>query len=150
MARRRAQRISWSIAAVAALTMTTVGCAPNPDDSEGGMGLPVVGWFDDAPAGDTELSGTMRVADNGCFHLENGTTHQFIVWPDGFEHDGAQVRTASGGAIVDGDPVSGTGVVLSGSDATDAGGGPDSQLGQAIGYCAEGGDVVVLTEVTGG
>jgi hypothetical protein len=114
------------------------------------MGLPVVGWLDDPVSGDVTIAGTMRVADNGCFHLETDGVHAFVVWPDGFEHDGAQVRTASGDAIGDGDPVSGTGALLDGAAATEAGGGRDSQLGQAIGYCADGMDVAVLTSVTGG
>jgi hypothetical protein len=112
------------------------------------MGLPVLRWLHHRPTSDTAISGTMRVAGNGCFLLENGTQHMFIVWPDGFEDDGAQVRTLSGDPITNGDTVTGTGAVLQHDAATEAGGGRDSRLGQAIGYCAPGMDIAVLTEVT--
>ncbi len=132
--------------ALAAVALT--GCAA-PDDSEGGMGLPVVEWLDAPATGGSAVTGVLRVADNGCFHLESGEEHFFVVWPDGFKHDGAQVRTGDGTVIADGDEVSGTGTVLPHADAVEAAGG-DSQLGQAIAYCAEGTDILVLTTVTGG
>jgi hypothetical protein len=149
-------RTALLVAATLALTLAATGCAggpgsgpaSGPNGTEGGMGLPVVGWLTDPPVGDTALNGTMLVAENGCFHLDTEQGHLFVVWPDGFEHDGARVRTDQGLPIADGDEVSGTGVVLGAAAATDAGGGRDSQLGSAIRYCAGGADVAVLSEVT--
>ncbi|MFC0681792.1 hypothetical protein ACFFGH_28505 [Lysobacter korlensis] len=143
-------RVQAALGTAAVLLLAGTGCAGEAESAEGGMGLPVVGWLDEPTTGGTAISGTMRVADNGCFHLESDSAHLFILWPDGFEHDGAQVLTGDGAAIADGDELSGTGTVLANSDAVEAGGGKDSQLGQAVGYCAEGLDVVVLTEVTSG
>jgi hypothetical protein len=141
--------------AAATLILAAAGCAggpsglgSGPNGTEGGMGLPVVGWLTDPVDGDTALTGTMLVAENGCFHLETEQGHLFVVWPDGFQHDAARVRTDEGLPIADGDQVSGSGVVLDAAAATEAGGGRDSQLGQAIQYCAGGADVAVLNEVT--
>jgi hypothetical protein len=135
---------------VAAAVLALTGCAAETGSAEGGMGLPVVAWIEDPPAGNTPIAGTMLVATNGCFHLEVGTDHLFAVWPDGFEHDGDRVRTDNGTSITDGDPLQATGEIVVHDDAVALGGGKDSQLGSAIGYCAENLDVVVLSEVSVG
>jgi hypothetical protein len=122
-------------------------CTPQADDSEAGMGLPVVGWLPEPPAGGEPMTGTLRVASNGCFHLEIDDAQLFALWPDEFAHAGAEVRTDDGTLLGAGDPIQGTGAVLPHNTAVGLGG-PDSQLAQAIDYCAEDMDVVVLTEVS--
>ena len=137
-----------AFAAGAALLLGASACAPQPDDTEGGMGLPLVKWLPEPPTGGEAIAGTLLVASNGCFHLDIDGEHLFALWPDDFEHAGAEVRTGDGTMLGEGDSVEGEGTVLSHEAAVELGGGEDSQLGSAIGYCAEGLDIVVLTEVT--
>ena len=130
-----------------AVVVGASACAPQAESSEGGMGLPVVGWLPEPPADGEPIAGTMRVASNGCFHLDADGQHLFALWPDDFEHAGAEVRTGDGTMLGEGDSVEGQGTLVAHDAAVELGGGAESQLGSAIGYCAEGLDIVMLTEV---
>jgi hypothetical protein len=71
----------------------------------------------------------------------------WIVWPDGAEHDGAQVLLPDGTAVGAGDELVGTGGLVD-ADAFEDWSNPDSYLGAFGGFCEAGErGIVVLDEV---
>jgi hypothetical protein len=146
---RRSFRPTVVALAAVGVLLAAAGCTASnaPTDTEGGMGLPTVGWLTEEPQGGEAISGTLAIADNGCFSLATDDALLFALWPEGFEHGGAEVVTASGTRIGAGDEVEGTGVTLTVAEALQFSDGPDGRLGSALGYCSAESDVVVLSTV---
>ena len=152
--RQAAGRRTLKFALAGALALGATGCMtpwPPGEDTLGGPGLPRLRWLDQPPIGGTAISGTIRIADNGCMLLEMGTRRLFVLWPDAFDihkDDGSKVQTDSGHVIAPGDTVTGIGLVLRHDAAVKTGVEP---LTGQLGYCARGGqplDVLALTKVT--
>jgi hypothetical protein len=141
----RCCRAAAAILAVGGLLGALAGCV---SDTEGGMGLPTLHWLSEQPQGGEPVSGTLAVAENGCFQLATGDAVLFAVWPEGFEHGGAEVKTPSGGRIAAGDAVEGTGVTLDVAGVIELSDGPDGRMGSALGYCSAKTNVVLLLAVT--
>jgi hypothetical protein len=124
------------------LALALVGCVGN----EAGLNIPTENLVERPNAGSQPITGDMRTAANGCFHVIVDDVSHFVVWPEGFRQDSAVVIGTDGSRYSGGDPLSGTGWVRSVDDVVAAADGPDGYMGAVTGYCAEEGEQVVVFE----
>src|SRR5688572_19242197 len=122
-----------------------VAITRDASDSEAGLGLPTENLVERPPADSTPIAGTLHVARNGCFHLDaDDGSRYFVVWPEGFRSDAAEVVAPDGVRLGDGDPLSGDGWARDAGDVIAAADGPDGYMDSVLGYCAEEEQIAVL------
>jgi hypothetical protein len=123
----------------------TVAITRDASDNRAGLGLPTENLVERPSDGSTALAGALHVAGNGCFHLDaDDGTRYFVVWPQGFESDAAEVVAPGGARYGDGDPVAGDGWIRDADEVVAAADGPDGYMGAVLGYCAEDEQIAVL------
>jgi hypothetical protein len=121
------------------------GIAGSGADNEAGLGIPTENLVERSPAGAAPIAGTVWVAGNGCFHLDaHDGARYFIVWPEGFRQDSAEVVAPGGGRYGDGDSLSGTGWIRAADEVVAAADGPDGYMGAIVGFCADDEQIAVL------
>ncbi len=125
------------------------GVSRSGEQSYAGMGVPTENLVDRPAAAAEPLSGTVRVANNGCFHLEaSDGTRYFVVWPEGTKQDSAQVIAPGDVRYGRGDSVAGEGWVRDPDEVVRAADGPDGYMDMVMGFCADGEQVAVLRELS--
>jgi hypothetical protein len=121
------------------------GIARGVADSEAGLGIPTENLVERSPTGAAPITGSVHVAGNGCFHLDaDDGARYFIVWPEGFRQDSAEVVAPDGTRYGDGDPLSATGWIRDADEVVAAADGPDGYMGAIVGFCADEQQVAVL------
>jgi hypothetical protein len=135
------------VAAVLALIVAVplIWTAVADSRSEGGMGIPTENLVDPPAGGTTDIGGVVHVAGNGCFHLDSDDGERyFVVWPDGFEQDAAEVVSPTG-RYADGDRVAaGRGWIRSVDEVVAAADGENGYMAMVLGYCATEGELVAV------
>jgi hypothetical protein len=127
----------------------TVAITQDVSDSRAGLGLPTENLVERPSDGSTAITGTLQVAGNGCFHLDaDDGGRYFVVWPEGFESDAAEVIAPGGARYGDGDPVAGDGWIRDADEVVAAADGPDGYMGSVLGFCAEDEQIVVLSQAS--
>jgi len=121
------------------------GVARDAADNEAGLGIPTENLVERSPTGAAPIAGTVQGAANGCFHLNaDGGERYFIVWPESFRQDSAEVVAPNGARYGDGDPLSATGWIRDADEVVAAADGPDGYMGAIVGFCADDEQIAVL------
>jgi hypothetical protein len=114
-------------------------------DSEAGLGIPTENLVERSPTGAAPIAGSVHVAANGCFHLDaDDGARYFLVWPEGFRQDAAEVVAPNGARYGGGDALSGTGWIRDADEVVAAADGPDGYMGSVLGFCADEEQIAVL------
>lgn len=117
------------------------------EEAPAGFGVPRQQAVDEVTAERTPITGTVRLASNGCLDLEiEGEGLRWIVWPPGAaQHpDEASATVVNDVAYRDGDTITGVGALVELSELP-AGDNPDSYFSSFGTYCgADRAGVVVL------
>lgn len=95
----------------------------------------------------TTLGGTVRLAENGCWNVDDGTMTRLVVWPQGADlhSNGMAVTIPASDPIPSGAVVAGWGTLVAISELP---GGPDGYWATTTGFCATGAsDVLVFDDV---
>ena len=141
---RRTLIIAIVVFAIAGIAIA-VAITRDVAGSEAGLGLPTENLVERPFSDSTPISGTLHVAGNGCFHLDaDDGSRYFVVWPEGFRSDAAEVVAPGGVRFGDGAPVAGDGWARDADDVIAAAGGPDGYMDAVLGYCAEEEQIAVL------
>lgn len=136
--------IAFAISGIALAVAITRGVS----DNKAGMDLPTENLVDRPAAESTPITGTLHVAGNGCFHLDaDDDARYFVVWPEDFRSDAADVVAPDGARYGDGAPLRGEGWVRGADEVVAAADGPDGYLDMVLGYCAEDEQIAVLNSV---
>jgi hypothetical protein len=128
--------------AAIALACVLAGCA----NGEVGLEIPTENRVERPAVASQPITGEMHVAANGCFHVIVDDVRYFVVWPEGFRQDSAEVIGTDGSRYSGGVPLSGAGWVRSVDDVVHAADGPDGYMGAVTGYCADEDEQVVVFE----
>lgn len=127
-------------AGTAVVVLVVAACGA---DSQAGFGMPTQTAVGGVPGERTEVGGVLRVEVNGCFTLElDDGSRRWVVWPDGFEHDGEGVVLARSFRALDGDRLVGEGLLVDAAALPDWEN-PDSYA-HAFGTFCEAGDLGVV------
>jgi len=100
---------SAPVALVLAAAVTLSGCVADRADDTGGGPIPQQFDGEIYPGPAREVSGEVRIADNGCVLLVEGARRRLLVFPAGASWDGTGVVLPDATKVVDGDVVSGPG-----------------------------------------
>jgi hypothetical protein len=133
--------IAFAIVGVAFAVAISRGAS----DNTAGMGLPTENLIDRPGVDSTPFEGTLHLAGNGCFHLDaDDGARYFVVWPEGFRLDAAEIVAPGGVRYGDGTPLTGDGWARDADEVVAAADGPDGYLDMVLGYCAEDEPIAVL------
>ncbi|MBX3195292.1 MAG: hypothetical protein KF727_09380 [Microbacteriaceae bacterium] len=135
------------LALVAVAVVTVIVTQQQPDDTEGGMGIPTENLIARPYEDPVPIGGELHVASNGCFHLRTADEQLFVVWPDGYRQDADVVVAPDGTRIGEGQPVAGTGWIRTAEDVVFDADGPDGYLDMVLDYCADDERIGVLQSI---